>query len=83
MHFSTCEDTIIHFTFYTFYILHLLTGDLNADQSTSEGGKRNLFSQSNGLTMHIKTPTRMTEQTVTLLEQVFPIMFRVQCFWPL
>ena len=47
----------------------ILTGDFNADLRTCEGNKLVQFTNNNELFIHIKEPTRITEQTATILDQ--------------
>ena len=47
----------------------LLTGDFNADPPTREGHNFKVFTDSNNLEHHIKSPTRVTPTTATLLDQ--------------
>ena len=47
----------------------LIAGDLNSDFSTPQGTKLSNFAHANGLTIHIQDPTRITENTATILDQ--------------
>ncbi len=47
-----------------------LTGDLNADPRTPNGGYLKHFSQSNGFTIHINEPTRIIDDQESCLDQI-------------
>ena len=47
----------------------LITGDLNADLETYQGQKLRDFCFTNGLTIHVSEPTRVTPQSQTILDQ--------------
>lgn len=47
----------------------IITGDLNADPSTSSGSKLSNFCQFNGLSILIHEPTRITQNSQTILDQ--------------
>ena len=46
-----------------------LCGDLNADPNTINGSKLQNFIISNHFTKHVKTPTRITPNSATILDQ--------------
>ena len=47
----------------------ILTGDLNADLPSREGKRLKTFCETNNLTIHINSPTRITEISSTILDQ--------------
>ena len=47
----------------------VITGDLNADPGTPAGIQLSLFCEANNLSSHIKTPTRITPHSQTILDQ--------------
>ena len=47
----------------------ILCGDLNADPNTINGSKLQNFIISNHFTKHVKTPTRITPNSATILDQ--------------
>ena len=57
----------------------LITGDLNADLNSAEGSNLEDFSTANGLTIHIRQPTRISLVSVSILDQFisnFPQMVK-------
>ena len=48
----------------------MIIGDLNADPKTQHGKRLSKFAASNNLTLHINAPTRITETTSSLLDQM-------------
>ena len=48
----------------------MIIGDLNADFNTRNGQALQRFADSNDLTIHINTPTRVTENSATVLDQI-------------
>ena len=47
----------------------ILTGDLNADPRTRDGVRLEQFCNASNLTIHINSPTRVTENSSTILDQ--------------
>ena len=47
----------------------IISGDLNADPASIQGGKLKAFLDSHHLVAHVKTPTRITETSSTILDQ--------------
>ena len=47
----------------------IFTGDFNADPTTRNGKNLEQFCNGNDLTIHVKTPTRITEHSATILDQ--------------
>ena len=47
----------------------ILTGDLNADPQTRDGIRLEQFCNASNLTIHINSPTRITENSSTILDQ--------------
>ena len=48
----------------------MFIGDLNADPQTQHGKYLSNFAASNNLTLHVQSPTRITETTSSLLDQI-------------
>ena len=48
----------------------MLIGDLNADFNTRNGQTLQRFASANDLTIHVNTPTRVTENSATVLDQI-------------